>query len=267
MIYARSQSDAEIGTRILSISDLHIPFQKPIEVFKEYCGRVDVLQLNGDITDCHSISKFPKTYRNSPMEEIVETRQYLIELIEMLRPREVVVNYGNHDIRFQNYLAKNLDTDLLELMPKTSLELIVVDGFHRYNKATHTKVWYQPLQEVFEDVKITYVDNWHCQIGGTIFCHPVAFSGGIMGTAEKARRYFKDSGHTFDSLVMAHTHRLGRYDVGDTIIYEQGAACETARQHYADGRLSTPPREGFIYVCQDKNGRIMAENTKLIKLN
>ena len=55
------------------------------------------------------------------MEEILIAREYIIELIERIEPRKVVVNYGNHDLRFQNYLAKNLDSDILELMPKTCL--------------------------------------------------------------------------------------------------------------------------------------------------
>lgn len=73
------------------------------------------------------------------MDEILLARQYLIDLIEMLRPKKVVVNYGNHDIRFQNYLAKNIDEDLLALMPKTALELILIDGFNHYNKELHTR--------------------------------------------------------------------------------------------------------------------------------
>lgn len=34
-----------VATTILSISDLHIPFQKPLETFEKYAGKIDVLQL------------------------------------------------------------------------------------------------------------------------------------------------------------------------------------------------------------------------------
>ena len=95
-----------VATRILSISDTHVPFQLPIETFSEYRNRVDILQLNGDITDCQAISKFPKTYRVSPMEELIEGRQYLINLIEYINPKKVVITYGNHDLRFQTYFSK-----------------------------------------------------------------------------------------------------------------------------------------------------------------
>lgn len=267
MMYANGKKNKD-SVRILSISDLHIPYQKPVSTFSDYAGNIDILQLNGDIVDCQAISRFPKTYRKSPMDEIVVARQYLIDLITMLKPKKVVANYGNHDLRFQNYFAKNLDSDLLELMPRTSLELIFVDGFTRYNKELHTKVHYDPLKEVFSDIDIEYIDNWFVQIGDTIFCHPSSFTPGIMATGEKARRYFKDEGYKFTSLVMAHTHRIGHYVVGDTIVYEQGAACNTKGMHYSDGRLVRSQKEGFAYIVQDNStGKVDEQRTHVVRLN
>jgi predicted phosphodiesterase len=266
-IYERTKGQSGIHNRILSVSDLHIPFQLPVETFKDYVGCIDILQLNGDISDCQAISKFPKAYRISPMEELIETRQYIISLIEFIKPKKVSVNYGNHDLRFQNYFAKNLDTDILELMPKTSLELIFVDGFKHYNKRERTKIEYKPLIEVIDDVEIVYTDNWFSQIGETIFCHPLAFSSGILKTAEKAVYYFRNEGYNFSSLVMAHTHRLGEYTIGNTTLYEQGCCCDVKANNYSDGRLGNSQKEGFIYICQDKNGKIIKDQTQLICLN
>ena len=269
MQYQESLSNRDVGTCILSISDLHIPFQKPIETFSEYAGKIDILQVNGDLVDCSSISRFLKVYRKSPMEEILIARQYMIDLIEMLRPKKVVVNYGNHDIRFQNYLAKNIDEDLLALMPKTALELILIDGFNHYNKELHTKVHYDPLIEVFsaEGIEIIYNDSWYSQIGSTVLCHPIAFSSGILKTSEKALRYFQDIGLDFDSLVMSHVHRVGSYSVGKYNLYEQGCCCDTSKMEYADGKLTTPQREGFIVVYQDKDGKLIESKTHIVRLN
>lgn len=225
------------------------------------------LVLNGDIADCQAISKFPKAYRVSPMKELVRAREYLVALIDYIAPRAVVVNYGNHDVRFQQYLARNLDSDILELMPKTALELIFVDGFHHYNKEYGTKTWYEPVKDIYPDIDIRYTDNWFCQIGQTIFCHPMTFSGGIMKTADKAVQFFRNEGHTFDALVMAHTHRVGEYKEGNTTLYEQGCCCDVTKQHYADGRLTPSQKEGFIYICQDADGNILREHSRLIQLN
>lgn len=256
-----------VTTRILSISDTHVPFQLPLSTYRDYAGKVDILQLNGDIIDMQAISKFPKSYRVSVMEEIILGRQFIIDLIELIKPKKVSINFGNHELRFQAYLSKNLDSDLLELMPKTALDLICIDGFNHYDKKNRTKTWYEPLIKVFSDIEVEYTENWFSQIGSTIFCHPSAFSTSILKTAEKAMYWFRNEGYIFDSLVMAHTHRVGDYKIGNTMIYEQGAGCDTKKQHYSDGRLTNSQKEGFIYICHDENGKIIDNKTELIILN
>ena len=119
-----AQEENDVHKRILSISDLHVPFQLPVTKFEKYIGKVDILQLNGDLVDMQSISKFPKAYRVSPMEEIIMCRQYLIELIDYIKPKKVIANYGNHELRLGQYFAKKLDNELQELMPETALDLI-----------------------------------------------------------------------------------------------------------------------------------------------
>lgn len=265
--YERKHMGTAADNRILCISDLHVPFQLPISTFEDYFGKVDTLVLNGDIGDCQAISKFPKTYRVSPMEELIATRGYLIELIGAIQPKEVVCTYGNHDIRFQNYLAKNLDTDVLELMPQTSLELLLVDGFMHYDKRSHTKVWYDPIRSIFTDIDIIYTDQWWCQIGDAIFCHPYAFSSAMMKTADKAMQYFRNEGYRFNTLVMAHTHRLGSYKIGDTMLYEQGCCCDVEQLHYGDGKLTPSQKEGFIYFGQDVHGNTIPDTVRLVSLN
>ena len=129
-----------VATSILSISDLHIPFNKPLETFKEYRNKIDILQLNGDILDCTQLSRFSKVYRISPIEEMIQGRQYIIDLIEMIKPKQVLVNHGNHELRMGQYLAKNLDNELQELMPETAFDYIFVDGFTHYDRKTRGKV-------------------------------------------------------------------------------------------------------------------------------
>lgn len=256
-----------VATRILSISDTHVPFELPIEMLAAYKGRVDILQLNGDICDCQAISKYNKVYRVSPMEEIIKCRKYLMDMIEYLQPKRVVVTYGNHDLRFQNYIAKNLDNEMLELMPKTSLELIFVDGFYHYNKREGSKSWYAPINQLFPYVEIDYIDNWWTQIGDTIFAHPSAFSSGVLKTAEKAMYFFRNEGFQFSELVMAHTHRVGEYYIGNTRIIEQGAFSDVSKNNYSNGQLYNSQKEGFVYLCQDIHGKTIREKTELIVLN
>lgn len=263
--YIHKQSG--VATRILSISDAHVPFNLPIDTFAAYANKVDILNLNGDILDMQSISKFPKTYRVSVMEEMIQGRQYIIDLIELINPKRVVINYGNHEIRFSSYISKNIDTDLLELMPQTALDLICDDGFYHYDKRNKAKVWYEPLSKVFDNIEFEYTKDWKCKIGKAIFCHPSAFSSGMMKTAEKAMQYFLTQDRDFDTLVMSHTHQVGKYVKGGITLYEQGTVSDTSKQSYTDGKLYTPQQMGYLYMCQDDMGNVIDDKTKLIILN
>jgi hypothetical protein len=256
-----------VATTILSISDLHIPFQKPLETFEKYAGKIDVLQLNGDLIDCMALSRFTKTFRVSPVEEMIVCRQYLIDLITMIRPKKVLANDGNHEIRLGATLAKNLDNELQELMPESALEYIFMDGFTHYDRKTHAKTKYAPLCEVFDDIDVEYTGTWYSQYKDVIFCHPKAFCSNPMKTAEKALYWFRNEGHVFRSLIMSHTHRLGSYKIGNSMIYEQGCCCDTSRMRYNDGQLINSQKEGYIVVCLDKDGHVIEEKTKIVSLN
>ena len=259
-----------VANRILAISDLHVPFQLPKETFEEYIGIVDTLVINGDIVDAQALSKFPKLYRLSPMEELIEARKYLIDLIEYIQPKRVYLTYGNHCARMGNYLAKNLDTDILELMPSNAVELIVEDGFRHYNKLTGTKTYYEPLADMFDRVgiEVIYTGDWKVKIGKTWFVHPLAYRSGILSTVSKAKNYLQDTDtEMFDTVIMAHTHKVGETKIGNVNLYEQGACCYVDKMSYTDGKMQQPQKEGFMFICQDDEGNLIKDKTKLIELN
>lgn len=262
--YEKRIEDNNISCRILSISDLHIPYQLNKETFSKYINNVDILQINGDILDMASCSKFDKIYRQSPMDEIVIARNYLIELISYINPKKVSINYGNHDIRFERYLARNLDNDLLELMPKTPIELIVNTGFTRYNKESECSIYYKPIKNIFDNIDIEYTNNWFSIINDVLFVHPQAFSSGILKTAEKALYFFRNEGYVFNTLVMAHTHRVGEYIIGNTTIYEQGCCCDVSKMQYNNGKLINSQKEGLLYLCLDNHNKIIRDKTHLV---
>ena len=253
-----------VATKILTVSDLHVPFQLDFTLLRDY-RNVDILQINGDVVDCQALSKFSKQYRISPMEEIIQGRQYLIDLIEYIHPKKVVCNYGNHDKRFAAYFAKNLDSDILELMPDTSLELIFVDGFHHYDKRSKSKVWYEPLCNVFDDIEIEYIDDWKSKIGKTVFVHPLAYRSGMLATADKAKDYLQDTiKEPFDCVVMAHTHKVGYSKKGYVKLFETGAFADVKQMDYVDGRLTSPQQSGFGLICQDEEGNLIHDKSKVI---
>lgn len=254
----------KVHTTILSLSDFHVPFELDFEKYlSEYKNRIDILQLNGDIVDLKTLSKFPKDYRTNPIEDVIKARDYLLKLITYINPKKVVVNYGNHDLRLGQYLD-NADSDVKDFLPQTPLDYIFTDGFHHYDRKTGTNTRYEALIKVLDNVEIEYAGTWYSQIGKTIFCHPKAFSSGPLKTAEKALYWFRNEGFNFNSLVMAHTHRVGSYAIGNTMIYEQGAFCHIEKMMYSDGLLINSQKKGFAVVCQDKDGNTLFDKTKFI---
>jgi len=255
-----------VATKILSISDTHVPFQLPIESFKDYIGKIDILQLNGDIQDCQSVSKFSKKYRINFVEEMIETRQYIIDLIEYIKPKEVIINKGNHEDRLLRLLSDKLNDDLLNLMPDSSLDLIINNGFKNNDRKNKTETWYEPIKNVFDDIEIKYTKDWKCKIGKSWFAHPKTYSSGMLKTTEKAVDYFLRNDRDFDSIILAHTHKIGSYVQGGIHLYEQGCCCKIEEMDYADGLLALPQQQGFIIVCQNENGKLIYDKTKLVRL-
>ena len=118
-----------------------------------------------------------------------------------------------------------------------------------------------------DDIEIEYTGTWYSQYKDILFCHPKTFASSPLKTAEKALYWFRNEGFDFKALVMSHTHRVGSYKIGNSMIYEQGCCCETNKMRYNDGQLVNSQKEGFMYIGLDKNGHIIEDKTKIITLN
>lgn len=261
-------NNSVVDNRILSISDLHIPFNLPIDIFKSYIGKVDTLVLNGDIEDCQSCSRFAKKYRIDVDKEMVMTRDFIIELINMIQPKKVIVVKGNHEHRMGRYLSDRLNEDLMSIMPDSPMDLIINEGFRVRDRINKTETWYSPISEVFKEknIDVSYTGEWWRKVGNTIFAHPLSYSSGMLKTTEKAVEYFLRQDRLFNSLVLGHTHKLGSYIQGNIKMYEQGCCCDLNKLNYTDGYLTLPAQNGFLYICQDINGDIIPEMVNIVEL-
>ena len=255
----------EDETRILCISDMHIPFNRDIKEFFKYKGKVDTLVLNGDILDNYSMSSFTKMYRLSLVEELIRARELLIELIEEIQPKKVTVVTGNHEIRLGKKIADKIGSDLLDLMPRDALAFLFDTGFNYYDRIKKCKTVYTPIDEEV-DCEVNYVGNFWTKEGKTIFVHPQAFRGTTLGTVGKAYDYFTAIGEDFQSIIMAHTHKLGMYVMNDKYLYEQGTCANLNHMDYQDLKLPKSSQvNGYMYIIQDKDGNLIYDKTKLIR--
>ena len=255
----------EDETRILCISDMHIPFNRDIKEFFKYKGKVDTLVLNGDIIDNYSMSSFTKMYRLSLVEELIRARELLIELIEEIEPKKVTLVTGNHEIRLSKKIADKIGSDLLDLMPRDALAFLFDTGFNYYDRIKKCKTVYTPIDEEV-DCEVNYVGNFWTKEGKTIFVHPQAFRGTTLGTVGKAYDYFTAIGEDFQSIIMAHTHKLGMYVMNDKYLYEQGTCANLNHMDYQDLKLPKSSQvNGYMYIIQDKDGNLIYDKTKLIR--
>lgn len=266
--YEREHNGTYVAERVLSISDLHVPYNYPVNIFSKYMGQVDILVLNGDIMDCQSISFFPKKYRISIVEEMVNARQYIMDLIDMIKPRKVIIVKGNHEHRMLRYLSSALNEDILSLMPDSPMDLIINDGFKNIDRYKRTEVYYPSLKKIYAEkgIEINYDGNWFTRVGNVIFAHPLSYSSSIMKTLEKATNYFMRTlkHRDFTAIVMGHTHKVGFYKLGDVTMYEQGCCCKLDLLDYADGKLQNPQQNGYIYLSLNSDGDIIEDKTRLV---
>lgn len=254
--------------RILCISDIHIPFNLPVDIFKEYKGIVDTIIVNGDLLDCFSASIYPKKFKINLDEELVLGRQYLIDLINLVSPKKIMFTLGNHENRLQKYCTDKLSTELMGIMPTDPLGMIIYDGFKVNDLRNKTETWYSPIREVFEDtnLEIVYEKDYWIKEGNVIFAHPLPYCSGMLKTTEKAINYFLRLDRTFTGLVLGHTHKIGSFVQGGIKMYEQGCLCDLNQLDYTNGKLVLPSQNGFMYIGLDENGNIIDSKTRIINL-
>lgn len=259
-------SNKEGHNRILCISDIHIPFNLPIDILKEYINKVDTLIINGDLLDTYSLSKFTKMYRQPLIDELIKAREYIITLVDMIKPKRLIAITGNHEMRLGKAIADKIGTDLLDLMPTDTMAFLFDTGFNQYDHKDKTKTIYEPLKDVL-DCEVIYANNFWYKEGKSIFVHPLSFRQSILGTTEKALAYFQSIENDFDTVCMAHTHMLGYAKYGKYHLYEQGCLCDLKHMKYMDMKLpKKPATNGFIYLIQDEDGNLIYDKCVLKSL-
>lgn len=253
-------------TRILCVSDIHIPFNLPANVFSKYKNKVDTLVINGDLMDCYSLSKFPKMYRKPLIDELIKAREYVIDLVNCIKPKKVIAITGNHEIRLGRLITDKIGTDLMDLMPTDAMAFLFDTGFNAYDHQHKTKTVYEPLVKVFskENIETIYANNFWYKEGQTVFVHPLAFRNNPLSTAVKAYEYFQGKRIDFDTVVMSHTHHVGYSRYGEYHLYENGCCANLKDMNYMDMKLpKTGQSNGYLYLVQDEKGNLLYDKTIL----
>lgn len=216
-------------SKVLHISDLHIPFQNngAVETALNLGATCDTLVVS-ELMEFSSLSPFTDPGR-SPIEEEIEAT---LSFLEMISPRfeNVFVVSGNHDARVKRTLAKSLPGELHRLVQDWDM--------------------LQLLARPFPNIHV--VGNWWFQLGHAIFCHASKSSTISMRAAVDVNNYFLENTRLlgvgpYNVLVQAHTHSLGVVYRGNAKIFESGAMCKVM-PWYLSAPRKTIWTTGFIIL-------------------
>lgn len=181
---------AEKPQKILLVPDTHAPYQdKRAWSCMMRAARVlqpDIIVHLGDLVDCYTISKYPKTMvrRVSFKEEIAEANRCLDDLDTLGAKRKVFCE-GNHCHRLARYITEKCP-ELADTMPTMREHLKCEQrGWEFYKYATHA------------------------QIGSLFVTHEIGFAGKYA--AHHGRSAFNGN------VAMGHTHRLSAHWEGDAV--------------------------------------------------
>jgi predicted phosphodiesterase len=235
--------------KVVSISDLHIPFVNDavIKDMMEKHSDTDILVVNGDLLEQYSVSKWPKS------KGIVLQHEYQVAVryVEMFAKhfKKVVLTRGNHDERVAKYFASNIDPGVCFLTHPDPLERIA-KGFDFTETGEFTQV------HKFNNVAyFGGLCGWYAKVGKTIFAHPSGGSGVPMRTAVNVANYFLEK-EDFDCIVCAHTHKMGQIIYKGKLIIEQGCAC-IPMDYEADSKMQYGQQSfGYAVVYMNAKGEV-----------
>ncbi len=237
--------------KIISLSDLHIPFtmfDQIKEILEEHSD-ADVIVLNGDILDGYIFSQYSKTKRVAAIQEYIAGFNFVKYL--SLTFQSVVIVSGNHDARASRALSHNG-------FEKEASQVLRPDLLARIANGEELDMYGQLVEKHdFSNVIYQPFDSWYVRIGKTIFCHPDGFSNSYPGaTVVRLLDHFSARLDTeeFDSIVVGHTHKQYKGIVSSKLLMEQGAMShKLPYQFKADLRFKNAVN-GYAIIYQDQNG-------------
>lgn len=257
--------------KILCLGDLHVPFHNKeviTSIVEEHAKTTDILVILGDIFDQYSVGSWPKN------KEIILAHEYneVFKLVEYFSKKfkKIYMIRGNHDARLQKYFMKAISPGVSCFIEPDLLEHIVngeslqgtIDPASRKNSniklvKTHN----------FENVE--YVGSkggWYVQVGGCIFAHP-SFASSIAGKTVTETAQFFIERRNFNSVVVGHLHRCGKFCWKGKLLMEVGCLCTTMdyandpKLHYKDGQVT-----GYGVVYMDEAGNVAFNESQSVYL-
>lgn len=248
---ANSGLSSSKETKILTFSDLHVPFflWEDMERALNTHNDADIIVLNGDILDAYIFSTFSKSKNIAALKEY----QVAFDLVHYLSdnfPKVVLVS-GNHDYRTTRAIKTSGISDEAAKVYRPDLLSRIANGekLDQFGRLVEKL----DFNNVFYDTN----ESWYVRIGKTIFCHPSGFGSKYPGaTVVKLLEHFtaRMSYDDFDSIVVGHTHKIYKGIVSGKLLIEQGAMAHRLPYQFGPDLRFKNAMNGFGIIYQDANG-------------
>jgi predicted phosphodiesterase len=253
----KKASAAEAAIKILSLSDIHFPFQNQelideiIDIHKD----ADILVLNGDLLDGYAASSFAKD-KNIPMHLEYTMALEFVRKVASIFPQVYIVR-GNHEHRLEKYFANKIDPTMQMFACKDTLYYLA-KGYILDEDGTHIGT-----VELPNVVYNPQGNPWILQLNKTVFLHPSTYLSAPLGTVVKACDYLQNflEWDSYDCVVMGHTHKLGKLVYKGKLVMEQGCLVQLMDYQRSAKFTKEAVTLGYAVVYQDEDGNTLFNET------
>lgn len=247
----------DTNIKILSISDLHVPFENYdvlVDALEKHSD-ADLLVVNGDFLEQYAVSKWGKSKTVLLEWEYKVAIEWMKLFSSMFE--EVHLVRGNHDDRLRKYLSDSVDP-MIGFMVEDDILTKLTEGYDFNDKGK--------LEQKYHFDNVYYEGGllgWYTKIGKCLFAHPSSSSGVPMRTVISAAEAFM-SNEQFQAIVIGHSHKMGKLIYKDKVLIEQGCCC-VPMDYQADGKLKYLPQSfGYAVVYMDEYGNVDFDKTNTV---
>lgn len=228
------------GEKILLLKDIHFPYhdEEALSIALSYGIEkgCDTLYLNGDILDCHTLSRWEKDPESRSFSQELETVRSFLQMVSPLF-KKVYYKEGNHEERYWRYLSSHAP------------ELVEIDAFN-----LQSLMW-------LEQYGVEWIDGrTFAKFNSLNVVHGHEFGQNVFSPVNIARGlYLRAKSHA----ICGHWHQTSEHnekDINGKIIttWSVGCLCDLSPRY----RPANQWNHGFAILHRDgKNFHV--ENKKI----
>lgn len=225
------------------INDVHLPYHnldaltEALTILKK--EKIDGILFNGDIIDCHTLSRFVKDPKKRDFKYEIDSLKLFFDAIDKILNCKIYYKLGNHELRYEHYLYQKAHE---------------ISGIEDFEFSNIIKAKERGIQII--------ESNRFMKLNSLNGIHGHEYIGGISAPVNIARGlYLRGKVSAFQG----HNHTTSEHTETDmngkiTTTYSIGCLCELSASYMP----LTKWNHGFAFVELDSNGKDYRFNNKRI---